>query len=502
MWMLDVFCCALGCVTLLFLLNSRMAADAVTANRAALVDLDTADKKLAATITALESTRLKLNAEEEARGKLAASVMELEGVRLKLSDESRQLAEQLKIARAEQSDTARTLAQAKADIKVAAAQLDASQTALNAAEKKVDVTAKELETARKQVDDATDLLRKRQKDIDALAKKDAAAATALTDLQKLVRVKDDERMTVEARLTDTRRQLTDAEARMKQMQRDLDAQLAAARAAAKAAADELTAAKADVAKSNEELGASRAQIKDLTKKVDDANVTIIDLQGTNAKLADKFNKVQRETESRFAGIAMTGKRAVFLVDMSGSMGKRDLNTLDETKWPLVVETVCKVMRSIPTLEQFQVVTFSSSANWLLGSGEWQRFDGEKSVEAVKAALLKTTPKDDTNLYAALEKAFGLRALGLDTVYVFSDGLPTSGPDLTAAQQNLPETERGVILGKQIRETLARRWNRPEADRTRVRINAVGFYFESVDVGAFLWALARDNDGSFVGMSRP
>jgi hypothetical protein len=502
MWMLDVFCCALGCVTLLFLLNSRMAADAVTANRAALVDLDTADKKLAATITALESTRLKLNAEEEARGKLAASVTELEGVRLKLSDESRRLAEQLKLALAEQSDTARALAQAKADIKIAEAQLDASQTALNAAEKKVDVTAKELETSRKQVDDAADLLRKRQKDIDALAKKDAAAATALTDLQKLVRVKDDERMTVEARLTDTRRQLTDAEARMKQMQRDLDAQLAAAKAAAKAAADELAAAKADAAKSNEELGASRAQIKDLTRKVDDANVTIIDLQGTNAKLADKFNKMQRDTESRFAGIAMTGKRAVFLVDMSGSMGKRDLNSLDETKWPLVVETVCKVMRSIPTLEQFQVVTFSSSANWLLGSGEWQRFDGERSVEVVKAALLKTTPKDDTNLYAALEKAFSLRAQGLDTVYVFSDGLPTSGPDLTPAQQNLPETERGVILGKQIRDTLARSWNRPEADRTRVRINAVGFYFESVDVGAFLWALARDNDGSFVGMSRP
>ena len=86
---------------------------------------------------------------------------------------------------------------------------------------------------------------------------------------------------------------------------------------------------------------------------------------------DKFNKIERETESRFAGIAMTGKRVVFLVDMSGSMGKRDLNTIDDTKWPLVVETVCKVMRSIPTLEQYQVVTFSSSANWLFGVGEWQ-----------------------------------------------------------------------------------------------------------------------------------
>src|SRR6476661_6356515 len=86
MWMLDVFCCALGCVTLLFLLNSRMATDAVLANRTALRDLETADNRLAAAVTALEATRLKLNAEEQERGKLAASVTELEGIRLKLSD--------------------------------------------------------------------------------------------------------------------------------------------------------------------------------------------------------------------------------------------------------------------------------------------------------------------------------------------------------------------------------------------------------------------------------
>lgn len=502
MWMLDVFCCALGCVTLLFLLNSRMATDAANANNAARADLETADKRLAAAITSLESTRLRLISEEEARGKLAANVTELEGLRLKLSEESRQLAEQLKLARTEQSDTARQLATARADIKVAEAQLDATQTTLNSTEKKADVTAKELDASRKQVADATDVLKKRQKDIEVLAKKEALSAAATEGLQRLVRDKDTERIAAEARVTEVRRQLTDTEAKLKQVQKDLDAQLTAARAAAKAAADELATAKADAAKAGEELGTARAQIKDLTKKIDDANVNIIDLQGTNAKLADKFNKVQRDTESRFAGIAMTGKRVVFLVDMSGSMGKRDLNNLDTTKWPMVVETLCKVMRSIPTLEHYQVVTFSSSASWLLGSGEWQQFEGEKSVEAVKTSLLKITPKDDTNMHAAMEKAFGLRASGLDTVYVFSDGLPTSGPNLTALQQNLSETDRGVILGKQIRDTLTNTWNRPEVGRSRVRINAVGFYFESVDVGAFLWALARDNDGSFVGMSRP
>ena len=39
-------------------------------------------------------------------------------------------------------------------------------------------------------------------------------------------------------------------------------------------------------------------------------------------------------------------------------------------------------------------------------------------------------------------------------------------------------------------------------RPRVRINTVGFFFDSPDVGAFLWAMAREHEGSFVGMSRP
>jgi hypothetical protein len=60
----------------------------------------------------------------------------------------------------------------------------------------------------------------------------------------------------------------------------------------------------------------------------------------------------------------------------------------------------------------------------------------------------------------------------------------------------------VILGKYVREKLQRDWNPPGAGKPRVKINSVGFYFESPDVGAFLWSLSRENDGSFVGMSRP
>jgi predicted nucleic acid-binding Zn-ribbon protein len=474
MWMLDVFCCALGCVTLLFLLNSRMASDAVQANRAALLDLAATDNRLAAALSALESTRIKLNTEEEAR--------------LRLLDESLALAAQLGDARTEQEETKRKLATARSETKDVKARFDASQTALAATEKKAGATAKELEDARRRAAETTDLLQKNEASVDTL--------------QKLLRRKDEERMSLEARLTAARRELADAEARWRAAQKDLDANLAAARAAVKAAGDELATARTAAAKSGEDLTAARTQIKDLTKKVDDANVTIIDLQGVNAKLADKFDKVQKESDARFAGIAMTGKRVVFLVDMSGSMGKRDLNTIDKEKWPMVIETVCKVMRSIPTLEQYQVIVFSSSANWVFGTGEWQPYTGGTSVATVERALLKVQPQGDTNMHAALEKAFSLRASGLDTVYLFSDGLPTSGPGLTTAQQNLPENERGAILGKKVHEVLDTEWNRAGPGRPKVTINSIGFFFDSVDVGAFLWSLSRANGGSFVGMSRP
>ena len=182
----------------------------------------------------------------------------------------------------------------------------------------------------------------------------------------------------------------------------IDAKLVAAK---KDLENSMAAAKTAATKSGDELATARGQVKDLLKKIDEANATIVDLQGDKAKLADKYDKFQKETEARFAGIVTSGKRVVFLVDISGSMAKKDAETADPTKWPIVVETVGKVMRSIAGLEKYQVIIFSSSAKWLFGNGEWMDYAGQKSIDEVTAALLKVKPYDDTNLYAGLELAF-------------------------------------------------------------------------------------------------
>jgi hypothetical protein len=148
--------------------------------------------------------------------------------------------------------------------------------------------------------------------------------------------------------------------------------------------------------------------------------------------------------------------------------------------------------------------FSAKASFLLGNeGSWIEFDPVTSTGRVAEALAAVKPVGNTDMYAGFEAAFRYRPLGLDTIYVFSDGLPNVGMGLTAAAaQTLRETERAEILSKYVRQTLRTSWNRTLAGEARVRINTIGFFFESPDVGAFLWALARENDGSFVGMSKP
>lgn len=486
MWMLDVFCCALGCVTLLWLLNTRQAGDQTMAAKSALMDLQQARADLKVALTTLDSTKLRLTAEVQ------------------------QFSSQLAAVRIEKDAIARKLGIAENEAKSAQAQLDATKLALNAAEARLDTTSKELAAAREKTDAvalaAAEVLRKKQKEADALAKKLTDASTTADDLQLLLREKEKERVALQKRADDLEKMLDDIDGKLRAAKKDTEAASTAAKTASAKAAEELAAVRAAAAKSADELAAARGQVKDAQKKIDDANATIIDLQGDKKKLADQIDKLRRDDESRFAGIAMSGRRVVFMVDMSGSMEKADDRTVAPHKWPTVAETVAKVMRTIPNLEQYQVVLFSRSARWMTGGGEWQPYRGEVSATAVREALLKVKPEGDTNLYAAFDLAFSLRPRGLDAIYLFSDGLPTSGPGLTPAQERanppLRETELSETLSRHLRGKLQSDWNRRLVGSERVRIHAVGFFYESPDLGSFLWALARENDGSFVGMSKP
>ena len=457
MWMLDVFCCALGCMILLFVLatvQAQLSAMQVRlrTEQAAQSDeqLARVSQELSAARDQFDKTSKQLNAEvDDLRGKLAV-----------VTDERDKAALALKDATAD-------LAKAKDRLSTANAELVMSA----ALEKQLQ---EELQKKEQQVTKLDDSLAKLRADEERLLKLIRGLEKANDDMRSAKKTADEA--------------LTDLDAKYRLLQKESTDAAAALKAAGKV---------------DEELAAARGVIKDLQKKYDDRNAVIIDLENANKGLKETADKLRAESETRFAGVAMTGKKVVFVVDTSGSMRFLEGKKEAKEKWPGVVTTVGKVMRSLPDLEQFQVVVFDRTAKYLIGDGGWQAYKGEESVKAVTDKLTATEPGGDTNLYDAFDLAFKLRRTGLDTVYLFSDGLPTSGSTGLPADQErlLTEDARPAALAKNVRTTLEDVWNKAE-DGKRARINAIGFFYESPEVGAFLWALARENDGSFVGMSKP
>jgi hypothetical protein len=457
MWMLDVFCCALGCMILLFVLATVQAQLAAMQVRLRTVQAAQSDEKLAKVTQELTAAR---DLFDKTSRQLNSEIEDLKGRLAVVTDDRDKTALALKDANADLNRTKDRLSTASEALVLSAAMEKQLQEELRKKEQRVVELDDTLAKQRADEEKLLKLLRQTQDAADEVKSAKKRADDALTDL--------------------------DAKYRLLQ----------------KESTDTASALKA-AGKVEEELAAARGVIKDLKKEYDDRNATIIDLENKNKGLKETADKLRAESETRFAGVAMTGKKVVFVVDASGSMKFLEGKTEAKDKWPGVVTTVGKVMRSLPDLEQFQVVVFDRTAKYLNGSGEWQAYKGEATVKDVTAKLAAVDPGGDTNLYEAFDLAFKLRATGLDTVYLFSDGLPTSGSTgLTPEQERLlSDDAKSAALAKHLRGTLKDRWNTAENGK-RTRINAIGFFYESPEVGAFLWALARENDGSFVGMSKP
>src|SRR5262249_24539000 len=270
-----------------------------------------------------------------------------------------------------------------------------------------------------------------------LAREKTKAEQQISDLEELLRDRDAQIKSASERLDKLDDQLQDAQETNKKLLADV-----------RAYRSKLSAA--DMMAKTLEAKASGEK-----KALAEANRTIEMLQAEQKTLRDQAQRAQAAVENRFEGIRLTGKRVIFLVDMSGSMELVDERTPGANKWVGVRETLAKIMRSLPELEKFQVLVFSANVNYLLGNaGHWFDFDSKTSVDKSVTALAATKPTGATNMYDAFETVFRFRAQGLDTVYLLSDGLPNAGAGLSQEQANtLKEVERSDILAKYIRNLL-------------------------------------------------
>jgi hypothetical protein len=473
--MVDVLCCALGCVILIWLINLRQSKQ----------HEDDAKKHEAETNSLLY----------QQKGQIA----ELEKQRAAVQSQA--------------DAQATAIADLERKWKDATARADALQADLES-------RGKELTAMRAKADD--------------LSQKVADAGTRIKALQPLADLVPG----LQAGLKKAQDQYADDEAKLQLLSKEMaartqsldeaDRKLAAEQKDQVARALELDAANrkfltlqatrdkldADLADREKELAllrpykdkfaADEEAVLSLRKDLDTARRNADALQTESTKWRTEASRVKAEADNRFAGIQLTGRRVVFLIDMSGSMDYIDDNTKAPEKWLGVRNTVAKIMRSLPDLEKFQIITFSDKTHFALGGdGQWLDYDPKATTDQVFQTLAGITPEGGTNMYTAMQAVFTMRAKGLDTVYFLSDGLPNLGEGVRPEEANtLTEVERGFRLGQVIRNKLKTDWNREQEGKPRVHINTVGFFYESPDVGAFLWALARENDGSFVGMSRP
>ena len=363
MWMLDVFCCALGCVILLWVLESLSSTEQSKKARNALQDLSRTKNELVATQDDFAKTKSVLN----------ATVQDLRGALAVMTAERDEKDKDLIRANADISDTKKALAIATSDLADAKNRLAAANEDLKSV--KEDVAKIEARVATVLAE-----MKKKDKAAAEVNTQLVTASSAEATLQKLLRerLKEIDALTSQKKQSDDR--LSDLDAKYRSLMSD---------------AKETSAALATAKKAENELAAARSMLKDMAKGTDDSNATIVELRSENRKLADRFDRLRIDSENKFAGVAMSGKNVVFLVDISGSMKLLDEKTPAPEKWPGVIETVGKVMKSNPALEKFQVVIFSREAKYLFGTREWFDYKGDESVKKVTAALKVTPPGGDT-----------------------------------------------------------------------------------------------------------
>src|SRR5713226_832840 len=285
LYMVDVLCCALGCVILLWFLKIHEAKQrSLEAGRR---------EQAAADISAtLARTRTTL---EETQGRLYSA---------------QELAESLEKDR---NQTRIALTQANSRI----GELTKAMSAQSA--------------------DAKDRLAKKAKELEDLLRDRAA-------LQNLLRQK--ESLASEARKSadDLASMLRQAQARAKQLQMTADL-VPGLREEAVASKEKLAGAEARLQTLERDIDEQKKDLAGTGRTLTEANRVIESLKDDKRALEDQV------VRARLAAISLTGRRVVFLVDMSGSMELVDENTTAPDKWSGVRETLAKIMRSLPDLEK-------------------------------------------------------------------------------------------------------------------------------------------------------
>lgn len=192
--------------------------------------------------------------------------------------------------------------------------------------------------------------------------------------------------------------------------------------------------------------------------------------------------------SGYYGIPIVTNRAIFIVDVSGSMSKassdpsKEPGPNDPAKVEVAKRELIRALKGFDPKGRFNIIAFNDAVKrWkdgLVPATAANKAEAENFVQQFSAA-------QSTNIYDAMELAFKMAGMGAtdkhyepaaDTIFLLSDGSPTK-PD--------GSLDDWMKIIRAVRE-----WNRLK----RITIHAIGVGGHNA---AFMSMLASENNGRYV-----
>ncbi|HNZ65795.1 MAG: hypothetical protein KBC30_10000 [Planctomycetes bacterium] len=481
---LDVFCCALGAMILLFILNSLMlnntikesvekyrdkAAEAAREKEKAIQERNIAHQ-------AREEAQQERNRALEARNQAElAELVAKESERIALqaqkdSEHQRQLAQQ---AETDAILAQKAKASALADVLLAQEEMKKAQSSMlqkNRELENINATLREMVQQNKNLDQVSKTLAEQNQSLQntnkTLEQEKLEISQQLADIQKekeQLRLMQEKYILQLKRLDEQNTQLTKDSKNTQTKNIELEKRLAAKEI-------DVQIWEQKIQEREKNLGARESDIREKEEKI----------AALEALLATK------EDKSLF-GVQLHYKRIVFLFDRSGS--------IKQNQWESVIIGTCKEILTHCEVDEFAIIAFSSDLKYfparrgLCASGS--------PTEKQKAIQWLTTQirfSGVTHLHEAIQVAYEDYG-NLDAIFILTDGMPEMNRGIRASYLPPDVLQKKIIsyVQNKVRDNI----------KTKIITIAIGYPPEIEkqkysDIYKFLHKLSNMTNGQYLG----
>lgn len=282
---------------------------------------------------------------------------------------------------------------------------------------------------------------------------------------------------------------------------DVDLQMVRAQGLASSIQEEITTFLEELAQMENETIADVESIENLKADIDSLEEELERLRAAEDQLSGNNIRefVGDGNRQYLTGLILGGNRILILVDISGSMldntivniiRRRNMpvaERLNSPKWIQVRKTVDWLTTQLPVPSQYQIYTFSNTAQALLPGteGQWLEVADSEQLSGAVNQLNETVPAEGTNL-ENLFTTIAAISPPPDNIFLITDGLPTLGNR---------GRNTGTITGRDREELFEEALKEVPKD---IPVNVIMAPLEGDPAApGWYWQLAMQSGGSFM-----